>query len=502
MKRHAALLLATFLAIAPRAFAQGLPDALRIVTDPLPAGSRGLAMGGSLLAGADGVSALEANPAAIAPLASREFSMSFFYDQHHSDATFFNFPSSASQGNFSLGELGLAAPFEATRGHLAVGVSFDRVREYNSTYAFHAVNPTSSLFNTTDFLRNPGITTGSTGNRSYLNDYNLAYALALTNEVEDTGAVTLQTHYTQGLMESGTISESGSMKALRFGAGIDIAEGVSVGATLSALFGSNDWNRDYTATRVPGQNIDLDTVPDPLVSANIVDNIHQDQTGVNLKLGLLWYNSDAFRFGLTIETPSYIAIDQQGERSGSSSFAKGETFSSENSNSLPVDLFSYNITTPVKFGAGASGHFGGLTLAASASYMDMTQIRFNATDASISMADLNRAVQNDLRSVLSWQVGAEYVIAPAGMSLRAGYGMEPSPYKDAPSDENLKKLSAGVGFLLGKSTLLEASWRHVSYTTNHYVYYDTTPTGGTAQAFIPSDAIGTSDFSLTLNYRW
>src|SRR5689334_16083403 len=107
MIRQAALLLATLSVLGSVAHAQGLPDALRIVTDPLPSGSRNLGMGGSLLAGADGVNALEANPAAIAPIESREFSMSFFYDQHQSDATFFNFPSSASQGNFSLGELGV-----------------------------------------------------------------------------------------------------------------------------------------------------------------------------------------------------------------------------------------------------------------------------------------------------------------------------------------------------------------------------------------------------------
>src|SRR5436190_10222154 len=156
LKRRAAIVFAALLVLTSSGGAQELPDALRLVTDPLPAGSRGLAMGGSLLAGAEGVSALEANPAAIAPLGSAEFTTSFFYDQHQSNATFFGATSNGSQGNFSLGELGLAAPFETERGHLAVAISYDRVREYNSTYAFHAVNPTSSLFNTTEFIRDPG----------------------------------------------------------------------------------------------------------------------------------------------------------------------------------------------------------------------------------------------------------------------------------------------------------------------------------------------------------
>lgn len=499
--RHAAVLLATLFTMVTASYAQGLPDALRIATDQLPAGSRGLAMGGSLISAADGVSALEANPAALAPLASREFSMAFFYDQHQSDATFFNAPSSASQGNFSLGALGIAAPFETTRGHFAVGISYDRVREYNSTYAFHAVNPSSTLFNTRDFLRDPNISDGSTGNRDDLKNHNLAYALELTYAAPDTGATTIETPFTGGFIESGTISESGSMRALRIGAGIDIAEGVAAGATLNALIGSHDWDRDYTATR-NANNPGDDTGMFALQSANIVDNIHQDQEGIGLKLGLLVYKFDAVRFGLTVETPSYVHIKMQGTRSGTSLFVDGASFNSDNAQNLPIDLFEYDITTPARFGAGMSGHFGGLTLAASANYSDMTQIRFSGGDPVESFADLNRAAQQNLRSVLAWQAGAEYVIPVVGISLRAGYGMEPSPWKDAPSEENLKKISAGVGLLLGASTLLEASWRHLSYTTNHYIYSDQTPTGTAADAFIPSDVIGKSDFSLTLNFRW
>src|SRR5207248_172732 len=124
------------LIIAHSSHAQTLDDALRLATDPLPSGARSLAMGGGLISAAQGISALEANPAAIAPMETREFVLDFFDDAHKSQAIYLTQPQSTSQSQFSLNSLGLAGPWAVTRGHLAFGISYDRVREYNSTYAF------------------------------------------------------------------------------------------------------------------------------------------------------------------------------------------------------------------------------------------------------------------------------------------------------------------------------------------------------------------------------
>src|ERR1035437_3802420 len=189
MLRSLALVL-TLILLPGALIAQQLPDALRLATDPLPSGARSLGMGGGLISAADGYEALDANPAAIAPLSGRDFGITLFNNSHSSTVPYFDQNSTASINAFSLGSLGLAAPFATTQGHLAVGVSYDRQREYNSTYSFNAVNPNSTLFNTKSFLNDPGISAGSFGNQSWLIDNNLAYALNLTNPVSDSGAVT------------------------------------------------------------------------------------------------------------------------------------------------------------------------------------------------------------------------------------------------------------------------------------------------------------------------
>ncbi len=478
--------------------AQYLSDALRLATDPLPSGARSLGMGGGLISAADGYDALEANPAALAPLAGRDFGITLFDNSHGSTSQYFDQTSSASISAFSLGSLGLAAPFVTTQGHLAVGVTYDRQREYNSTYSFNAVNPSGTLFNTQYFLQDPGIGTGSYGNRSWLLDHNLAYALALTYEVPDTGAVTLTTPYTGGFRESGTVTQSGSLDALRIGAGVDIADGVSAGATLNILFGTYDWNRDYTATRVG-------VAPDstPLTSATISENLHQDQAGASMKFGLLISKLQILRFGLTVETPQIIHVTEQDVQSGTSHFSNGQSLSTDNALSLPVYQLDYDIWLPTRLGAGASLHLLGLTASASATYADMTAISFkNPSPYYTSFADVNQAAASELRAVLAWQIGAEFVVPIVGISLRAGFADEPSPYKGDPSNFDTKKISAGLGFQLGKTVQLEGSWRHSTYHTSHSIYNDLTPGGQPIIAPITDDAVSRDDIAVTLNYRW
>ena len=503
MIRSIALLL-TILFFPSLIFAQSLEDALRLSMMPLPSGSRGLAMGGNLISSADGYDALDYNPAALAPLASRDFGISVFNRDHQSTAQFFGQSSNTSLGQASLSSVGLATPFATVQGHLAVGISYDRVRDYTSTYSFKAINPNSSLFNTQGFVMDQGNPNGGS-NRRYLTNNNLAYALGLTYDVPDSGAFTLTTPFGGGgLQQSGTVSESGSLNAVRVGAGVDIAQGVSAGATLNFLFGTYDYTRNYSETDVNGIFANgTDTVaPAHFQTAKITDAIHQDQTGGSIKLGLLVNSLDLVRFGLTVETPTVMHIQESSQQTGSATFGApvSRTYYVDNSNGAPVYEQSYDIVTPMRIGAGASLHMLGLVVSASASYTDMSQLQF--TNSDLDMSALNQMARDSLRKVLSWQLGAEYVIPIAGLSVRAGYSMEPSPYKGDPSSYDTKAISAGVGLLLSKSVLLEGSYRHTTYHTSHSVYNDVNIDGSPASANVTDDAVKRDDVAVTFNYRF
>jgi hypothetical protein len=130
----------------------------------------------------------------------------------------------------------------------------------------------------------------------------------------------------------------------------------------------------------------------------------------------------------------------------------------------------------------------------------MTQLRF--TNITSDMNFLNDDARNLLRPVLSLQAGAEYVLPFLGLSVRAGYSDEPSPYKGDPSTYDTKAISGGLGMLLSKSILLEATLRHMTYHTNHAIYNDFSLDGSAASANIDDDAVTRDDVSVTFQYRW
>lgn len=501
MKLRYALLL-TVLFVATQSRAQGLSDGVRLMRDPLPVGARNAGMNNSLIAGVNDYTALAINPAAIAPIDFREFGLTLYHRAHQSDASFLGSATNTKLGSTDLGSLGFAFKVPTEQGHLAFGISYDRVLDYSNRYGFSAVNESTSFLNTRGFIDDPGKLSTETFDeyKDYLNTYNLAYATYLTNDLDSLNTA-LTTRLTSGLQESGTVTEEGGLNALRIGGGVDVAEGLALGATLNVLFGNYDYRRVFHITDVNGRfSGEGGAPPSGFTSATITDTRTQDQTGLNLKLGLLAYPLDFMRFGLTIETPTWYTVEDNFYRQGASFFANGESFRSS-ADQEPVTVNDYDVVTPIKLGAGVMFTGYNATFTASAQYYSASDLHFENSDADLQ--DLNNRTPIDLNSVFSWSVGAEYVIPLVGVAFRAGFGIEPSPYSfDIASDYDVQTFSVGASMLLSKSIAVEAAYRNARFTTDHVVYSDRTPDGEQARAIIDSDLVTRSEISLTFGYRF
>jgi hypothetical protein len=494
-----------FLIVASSARSQSLIDATRLAGEPIGTGARATAMGGAVIANANDYSALDWNPAALTLMNAAELTISGYYRAHNSTALFLGNSMDESQTNFDLGSFGYAVGLPTRRGHMAFGISYDRVYDYNTTYSFKAVNPNSSLLNTQGFVNDPGFNARTESYQDYLNDLhdNLAWQLYLTNSVADTAHPKLTTPFHGGLQQSGTVTESGGMNAFRLGGGIDIAENVAVGATANIFFGDYSYRREYIETDVNNVVTSPDSGrPNGFKSAQITDTRHQSQTGFSIKLGLLATPSDLFHFGFTIETPEVYSINDQYQRTAVANFKTGLPVNSLDQESLnPVITNNYTVTTPVKLAGGVSFNFSGLTLSAAADFSDMSQLRYSDADADLS--DLNDSAKADLKSVLNWKLGAEYVFKPWGLILRAGYAMNPSPYKGDPSNFNTSKISAGIGILMSRSAICEITFLRTAYRTDHLLYSDADITSGNiVTAAIPADDIVQNQVMLSFSFRW
>jgi len=172
--------------------------------------------------------------------------------------------------------------------------------------------------------------------------------------------------------------------------------------------------------------------------------------------------------------------------------------------SLPVMLGmtdpSQSVGAYLLFGAGASINLLGLTVSAATGYEDYSSIRYS--DAAADLGDLNTAAQQNLRGVLNWNVGGEFIIKPVGLILRAGYAMDPSPYKGDPSSFNTQMITGGLGILLGPAAIMEFTYRRVSYRTDHLVYGGQNLAGADVTTIVNADDIVQNQALLSFSFRW
>ncbi|HET6511909.1 MAG TPA: hypothetical protein VFH43_06940 [Candidatus Kapabacteria bacterium] len=497
--RHVLLLASVF--TSSELFAQNLSDAARLMRDPLPVGARSTGMNRSLIAGIRDYTALDLNPAAIAPIGFREFGLTISHRQQSSVASYLGTTAEADMGSTDLGSIGFGFRIPTDTGHFAWGISYDRVADYSNRYSFKAVNNSSSFINTRGFIDDPGIANGESIDeyRDFLKENNLAWWTYLTEDI-DSGNTQLTTRLKSGLQESGTVTEEGGMNALRFGAGIDVGPGISIGGAMNVLFGSYESRRVLEVSDVNGLfSNEAGDAPNRFQSAEIIDLRTQSQAGLNLKFGLLVYTLDLVRFGLTVETPTWLSIEDNFVRTASSRFASGERYESETDHE-PLIVNDYDITTPFKFGGGLSFHLPNTTISGSATYFDASQVEFGNSE---HLGKVNDFAKTDFAPVLSWSVGAEHVIPVIGVAVRAGYGIEASPYEfDVESDYDVKSLSAGISVLLSKNTALDFSYRRTNFTTDHTVYSDETPEGTPVRAIVDRDDVTRNAFSATFGYRF
>lgn len=499
LRRFGALLAVILLSTS--SYSQSLLDGVRLSEPQLGTGTRGFAMGGAMVAAADDYTALDWNPAALTLLKFSEFGISLWSGGSNSTAKFFNSVSNFDITNTTLSSVGTAMPFATERGHLAFGISYDRVQDYTNAYAFKAVNQGSSFLNTQGFVNDPGYHGGSfTDYVDELGQSNLAWNLYTTYDIDSLHSK-LATPFAGGLQQSGTVIQEGGLYALRMGGGIDIAEDVALGATLNLYFGSFDHRKVYQEEDVNNVFSGADSLP-PLgfKKAEIIDSRHQYQFGVGLKLGMFARPTENIDLGVTFEIPTLYSVDDEFFRTGSSWFNSSSYTSRSQPNVEAVIINHYDVATPLKVAAGTAFHLGTGTISAGIDFQDMSQLRFK--NYVVDLADINDRIRTELGTVLSWRVGGEYIIPQAKLSLRAGYRVDPSPYKIEGPEFDKKTISGGIGLVVGTSTIVEFSYQNQQYTTSHSIYNDLTVEGQQVNASIDHDEISKNIFTFSVGFRF
>ncbi|MFH1010372.1 MAG: outer membrane protein transport protein [bacterium] len=163
------------------------------------------------------------------------------------------------------------------------------------------------------------------------------------------------------------------------------------------------------------------------------------------------------RMGFTIGTP--ITYKAQEEWSWAS---EGES---------DAGYWDYRIRSPWILRWGFSLSPGRWLLAADIDYKDWTQVEYRSDPSqawvviegdtiAYNRSRANLYIRDTYRPTTGIHFGGEYLIPFYGMRTRLGFGLEPANEKNAPSGADRKILGLGLGVLLDRSVLLDASFMH------------------------------------------
>ncbi len=481
------LSLAVFGTVAHGQFAE---DVLRFSQFNMGVGARALGMGNVGVGFADDYSALFRNPAGLALLRDYEFSVGLSQSSYKNDVSFFGNTSQASLNALNLNNLGIVYPVPTVRGSLTFAFGFGRVANYSTTASFDGFNPRSSIIES--LTPNINVRNLPSSERQRLLEKNIPFQIFLADTV---GGVLFPVVY-DSVQQRGTVEEGGGMNNWSLGGAIDIARNLSVGVSVNILSGSYRYERDYSEIDV--RNVyNYQNRYDAFHRFNYLSTVSSDITGLNALVGIVYRKPGLFRIGATVRTPTVYEIEETFTDRGESEFDPNSRGIVDRFDKSTEGSTKYEIRTPPILAFGASVQIGDwLVLAGDAEYTDWTQMQFTTNNADLEAE--NRLIKRLFEPTTNLRGGAEVTLWDLGLQLRAGIGVNPSPYKGDPPEFDQMQYTGGIGFKLEDNVYLNGAFTYGTWTTIRDNYY----VQGLSNPSRTRESVKSTNLTVTLSYRF
>jgi long-subunit fatty acid transport protein len=408
---------------------------------PWGVGSRATAMGGAYTAVADDYAALYYNPAGLGQVRKMSLSGSLSFLSTENKATFMGVVTSETPTASKLNDLGLCLPVPASRGSLAFGIGYHRVRLFdNGMLTSNAVRLSADAFPPDGY---------------------------------------------EGRWENERI-ESGALSNTSLGMSIEMAPGFFAGAAMN-IWGGDD---DYTWQFREIDEKNLYTYSD----STSTEHIATDFSGVNLTFGVLMKIMDRVSLGATVVTPVTLKAKE--------SWDYADVFTWDGDQGLDPETVSdtgsseYKVRAPWILRGGLALRPGPMLLSADGEFMNYSQFEYTTQPPQdgYSKTQANMDIKRNFRNVLNTRVGAEWTLPIAGARLRAGYAIYPSHLKNADSKDDRKVVSFGAGFRFMDQMVFDIS---AAMTSWNPAPYDVSIFGG---SYSIGEKINTRNILFTFTY--
>lgn len=475
MKKIIYLFVVAIVATTNNLYAQYASDALRFSQTNYGSTARFKGMGNAQIGVGGDMSSLGGNPAGLGLFTKSEFSLTPEFNQMGANSLYLSQNTNTSKSKLNINQLGLViySPTYKQKGEdtkkglvsTVYGIGYNRNNDFSFENNYGGTNNKNSI---ADFFaedagnKSPNnLTTGSLGQMAYDN-YLISYDGALGNYFPETFADNNQAN-----VQRKNEIRTGSTSEFNFSAAANISNQIYIGFSLGlvdvkynsdAQYEESGKAREFTSAGVlTGNNINYKL----LFNQNQITR----GSGVNGKLGIIFRPVSNFRVGATLVTPTWFVIDDSyTENLDNRGTIRG-------TNQKKTYDFTYNLRTPLKGSLGASYIIGGQAIiSADVDYIDYASMKFSSNNGGNNdvAIDNNRDVSKSYQGAVNFRVGAEYKID--AINLRAGYGVNGSPYK---SDNNgtydTKIYSGGIGYRIN-SYYIDLAYQKVDGSNNFSPY--------------------------------
>ena len=453
--------------------AQEISDALRYSQDNLNGTARFRAMGGAFGALGGDFSAINVNPAGSAIFSNNQvgFTISSYNLTNKSD--YFGTKTSENEYTFDFNQAGGVMVFNNNSAEdqksdwrkFTIAVNYENANSFDNTFFSAGTNPTNSIGNY--FLsyanQNGGVPLNLLQSANY-EDLNYADAQAFLGYqgfiINPVSEVPSNSQYVSNIPAGGNFYQENSIVStgyngkLAFNAAAQYKDWLYIGLNLNSHF------TDYRqSTSIYEDNDNSETLGVQRLRLNT--DLFTYGSGFSFQLGTIAKVTKDLRLGIAYESPTwYNLYDELSQSLSSARLENSISLSQVVTPNVTILYDVYKLKTPGKWTGSLAYVFGksGL-ISADYSIKDYSNTQFRPES---DFMRTNAAISEVLDTAGELRIGAEYRIQ--NWSLRAGYRMEESPYKDDKIMGDLMGYSGGLGYNFG-TTRLDLSYSYAERDT-------------------------------------
>ena len=230
-------------------------------------------------------------------------------------------------------------------------------------------------------------------------------------------------------------SEKGKLTSYHFGAAVEFAKRLYLGANINLLRG-NDEMVEY--------------------GEDITHYYKPEFSGSALTLGLMHVITKNLQYGISIDMPSKVNIEDY--YTESNHINEDESWS---------DIWNYSAKKPMTVHLGGAMITRVLNLFYEFEYTDWSNLEFLSDNYELQdVFDINNEIKDEFRETLIHHFGGAMRLPMIPVHLFAGYQYLPTPFKDSYSNNLRESYSLGFSVALKKNFTLQGSYDTYSWEFN------------------------------------